>query len=179
MPLWPQLSTSSSSEWFCESQGWSSTWGIPRGAHPEVPEGSESLIRAPENGLSWKGPLKATWPQSLQCTAAPTAPSALRAPSPDLGCLQGWDTSACTSPLIAKNFFIPAEERPTRGSCPVCQQRGPSTLQQRVAERSDGDSRTACRLIHHRRARVISGKHPFAFVQWGGERSAGRRWGLQ
>ena len=46
-----------------------------------------------QNGLNWKGPLKAIRSHSLQCTGTPTAPSVLRAPSPDLGCLQGWGTT--------------------------------------------------------------------------------------
>lgn len=44
------------------------------------PEASSSQ-RAARNGLSWKGPVKATWSHSLQCTGTPTSPSVLRASS--------------------------------------------------------------------------------------------------
>ena len=47
----------------------------------------------PLNGWSWKGPPKAFWSHSPQCTQTPTAPPVLTAPSPDLGCLQGWGTN--------------------------------------------------------------------------------------
>jgi len=49
----------------------------------------------------------------LQCTGTPTAPSVLTAPSPDLGCLQGWGTPTslgnlchCLSAPTVKSFFL-------------------------------------------------------------------------
>ena len=60
-----------------------------------------------------EGALKDIWSHSLQCTGTPTAPSVLRAPSPDIGCLQGWGTTTflgnlccCLTALGVENFFL-------------------------------------------------------------------------
>jgi len=64
--------------------------------------------------LSWKGPLKATWSNSLHSTGTPTAPSGAQSPiETDLGCVQeqGITTSPgnlcqCLTTFITKSFYL-------------------------------------------------------------------------
>ena len=80
------------------------------------PEAGDAGITEPENGLRWKGPLKAIW--SLPALSRDThgSISAQSPVQPDRGCVQGWGTATSLGTLCHSS---PSSAKPTcRGGVP-------------------------------------------------------------